>query len=250
MKSNIIVFGGSGYIGSHFVKKSVEENTSSFIQIGDLNTPNVGSNSNVSYSASDVRESIDIQNLIDGVDWIINLAAIHREPGHKPHEYFETNIKGARNVCEFAERVGCKNILFTSSIAVYGPTHEQTDENTLTTPNSPYGSSKLAAELIHEAWQKAGEGRRLIICRPGVIYGPGDPGNILRMIQAIQKGYFAFPGSTKIYKSYGYICGISYRDYWKAGRNNKRRIKQQSTCIFTSQGSFAFCGEVHSANIR
>jgi nucleoside-diphosphate-sugar epimerase len=75
-------------------------------------------------------------------------------------------------------------------------------------PTTPYGSSKYPAECIHEAWQRAGEGRRLMISRPGVVYGPGDPGNIMRMIRAIKKGYFAFPGSPDIKKSYAYIYGF------------------------------------------
>ena len=50
--------------------------------------------------------------------------------------------------------------------------------------------------------------RRLLVSRPGVIYGPDDPGNIMRMINAVRKGYFAFPGSPDIYKSYGYVRGF------------------------------------------
>src|SRR5690606_37657324 len=50
--------------------------------------------------------------------------------------------------------------------------------------------------------------RRLVITRPGVIYGPGDPGNIMRMITAIRRGYFIFPGSKAIKKSYAYVYGF------------------------------------------
>jgi nucleoside-diphosphate-sugar epimerase len=62
--------------------------------------------------------------------------------------------------------------------------------------------------LIHEAWRRSGPGRRLVVCRPGVVYGPGDPGNILRMIRAVKKGYFVFPGSKQLRKSYAYIEGL------------------------------------------
>ncbi|MDQ3621618.1 MAG: NAD-dependent epimerase/dehydratase family protein, partial [Verrucomicrobiota bacterium] len=75
-------------------------------------------------------------------------------------------------------------------------------------PVTPYGISKFCAELIHEGWFRAGPGRRLIVVRPGVIYGPGDPGNMLRMIRAVKRGYFFFPGSPAIRKSYGYIFGL------------------------------------------
>jgi nucleoside-diphosphate-sugar epimerase len=95
-----------------------------------------------------------------------------------------------------------------SSIAVYGPTEGATAEEAPTYPMTPYGISKLAAELIHEGWRRADVERRLIICRPGVVYGPGDPGNILRMIHAVKNGYFVFPGSKLVRKSYAYIEGL------------------------------------------
>ena len=41
-----------------------------------------------------------------------------------------------------------------------------------------------------------------------MIYGPGDPGNIGRLIRAISKKRFAFPGRRDIRKSYGYIDGL------------------------------------------
>lgn len=141
-------------------------------------------------------------------EWIFNLAAIHREPGHIRQEYFETNLAGAKNVCAYADAVGCNNMYFTSSISVYGPTTGPTDENHPIQPSTSYGGSKYPAELLHEMWFRTKTGRRLLISRPGVLYGPGDPGNIMRMIKAISNRYFAFPGSPGIYKSYGYIYGF------------------------------------------
>jgi nucleoside-diphosphate-sugar epimerase len=61
---------------------------------------------------------------------------------------------------------------------------------------------------MHRTWQAADPARRLVLCRPGVIYGPGDPGNILRMIRAVKRGYFVFPGRRDLWKSYGYIEGL------------------------------------------
>jgi nucleoside-diphosphate-sugar epimerase len=61
---------------------------------------------------------------------------------------------------------------------------------------------------VYFSWQKAGEDRRLVICRPGVVYGPGDPGNVLRMIRAIQSGLFVLPGKRDVRKSYAYVYGL------------------------------------------
>ena len=44
----------------------------------------------------------------ESVDLVANFAAVHREPGHEDHEYYECNLLGAENVCNWVERVGCK----------------------------------------------------------------------------------------------------------------------------------------------
>jgi GlcNAc-P-P-Und epimerase len=197
-----VVFGGNGYIGRHF--KNLTRSFDDVVLVDHRQPPAA----NVEYA--DVREPIPIEIAGDSPpDWIILVAAVHREPGHRPHEYFETNLKGARSIATYADSVGCRNIFFVSSSSVYGPMAEPTDEQTIPCPNSAYGCSKLCAELILEGWWHAApRDRRLVICRPGVVYGPGDPGNVLRMIRAIRRGRFVIPGTRRVHKSYAYIAGL------------------------------------------
>jgi nucleoside-diphosphate-sugar epimerase len=203
-----LIIGGSGYVGYRWALRLAEKNPGLRIVLADLRPPQGALPAGTEFFHCDSRKPLDAQ--LPGVrpDWIFNFAAVHREPGHAREEYFDTNLPGARNVCAFAEQSGCNHILFSSSIAVYGPTSGPTSEAFPLYPSSPYGISKLAAELIHEAWRAADARRRLLICRPAVVYGPGDPGNILRMIRAIKKGYFIFPGSRTVRKSYAYIEGL------------------------------------------
>jgi nucleoside-diphosphate-sugar epimerase len=207
MKS-CVIFGGAGFVGTHLANHFLRTGRFDHIHIADIRPSSLAGTAGVSTSITDVRKDIPRGLIEQQPEWIFNLAAIHREPGHRREEYFETNLNGARNVCVYAEAIDCRNIYFTSSISVYGPTTGATDENSPIQPSTPYGSSKFPAELIHRTWKQAGADRRLIISRPGVLYGPGDPGNILRMINAIRRGYFAFPGSSQIKKSYGYIYGF------------------------------------------
>jgi nucleoside-diphosphate-sugar epimerase len=203
-----IIFGGTGYIGWALARHLVESGRFEDIVLADLRPPSAPLAAGVRHVFCDVRRPIAAETVGAEAEWIFNLAAVHREPGHTAAEYFATNVLGAEHVCAFAERSGCPRILFTSSIAVYGSAPEARGEDASLTPATAYGQSKLEAERIHERWQQAQPGRRLVIVRPGVIYGPGDPGNILRMIHAIRGGWFFFPGSTAIRKSYGYIHGL------------------------------------------
>jgi nucleoside-diphosphate-sugar epimerase len=205
-----IVVGGAGYIGTNLCRRIVAEKIFDRIIVLDIESPLVAVEY-VEYMTQDVRERIELSlpeicNVADS--WLFNLAAVHREPGHASEEYFNTNIGGARSVNAFLERSGIKNLFFTSSIAPYGASRTQRDEDSACYPETPYGISKWLAEEIHGGWLNRSADRRLIICRPSVIYGPGDPGNVLRMIKGIRKGTFFIPGDASIVKSHGYIYGL------------------------------------------
>ena len=146
-----VIFGGAGYIGTHLTRYLLSTKRFDHVHLADIRQPD-WEMENVSSSITDVRQPIPKELISEQPTWIFNFAAIHREPGHEPHEYFDTNLAGARNVCAYADAVGCENVFFTSSISVYGPTIGPTTEEARICPNSPYGGSKYPAEVIHELW--------------------------------------------------------------------------------------------------
>lgn len=209
-----IIFGGSGYIGKNLLNHLLNENLFERVYIYDIREL-IGFDKQIQegkviYQFLDVRKPIliNIQDIDLNQSWIFNFAAIHREPGHEYQEYFDTNIPGAENINTFARKTGIKNIFFTSSIAPYGKSlYERTESSTLY-PETAYGISKGFAEKIHQQWLVEDMSRRLIIVRPSVIFGPNDPGNVYRMIKALQKGTFVLPNGGDIIKGYGYVYGL------------------------------------------
>jgi len=158
----------------------------------------------------DIRKPIEIQ-LENSVDTIFNFAAIHTTPGHEYHEYFETNVKGAENVCNFARVNNINTIIFTSSIAPYGTCEDEKTEESLPLPTSAYGISKLISEEIHKRWQAEDKNKRkLIILRPGVVFGKGEGGNFTRLYNAMSKGIFFYPGRRDTRKSSIYVKDLVY----------------------------------------
>jgi nucleoside-diphosphate-sugar epimerase len=209
-----VIFGGTGFIGTHLAQSILERDPDCAVLLADLNPPRSApyarclqkaiSAGRAKYVKVDVRQPLDSAE-IGLADIVYNLAAIHREPGHKPFEYFQTNIYGAQNICAYASSVDAPQLVFTSSISVYGPTEEAKTEDSLTIPETPYGSSKLVAENIHRVWQAGKPGRRLLILRPGVVFGPGEGGNVTRLIKSLVKGYFVYMGNRGTRKAGGYV---------------------------------------------
>ena len=196
-----IVLGASGFIGTRLVKRLHARGET--VRGLDILSPRERLDG-VDYQFADVREPI-ATNFGDGAAVIYNFAAVHRTPGHPDHEYYETNAWGALNATALAEACDIRTIVFTSSISVYGPCEQAVDETSPLRPTSSYGRSKRLAERIHRDWLARGEGRRLIIVRPGVVFGPGEVGNYTRLAHALKGGYFFFPGRRDTVKSGGYV---------------------------------------------
>ena len=93
-------------------------------------------------------------------------------------------------------------------------------------PATAYGGSKLVAEKIHLAWlEKQGEKRNLIITRPGVVFGPGEGGNVTRLIKAIKKRYFVYIGNQDVRKAGVYVKELCNAMTWALEESSSRDKK-------------------------
>ena len=93
-----------------------------------------------------VREII-IKNKIDSV---IHLAAnlIIGEGEKYPKKYFKNNVLGTKNLLKSCENTGVKNLVFSSTAAVYKDGQYKVNENSIIKPKSVYGKTKIKAEKI------------------------------------------------------------------------------------------------------
>lgn len=229
---NVVLFGGTGFIGSHFARYLLERDQAKYCILADIQPTRQellphNIRDRISYCYVDVRQPIKPDQIHYKPDLIVNLAAIHREPGHQPYEYFETNLLGAEHVCAYAHQTDCPNLIFTSSIAPYGPDGGVKDETTLPIPQTPYGASKLTAEKIHLGWLQAKKDRRLLIVRPGVVFGPGEGGNVTRMIRSVLGRYFFYMGNKDIRKAGGYVKDLCQSMVWAMDRMEEQGLSNE-----------------------
>src|ERR1700739_3665294 len=237
-----IVFGGAGFSGTHLVQFLAVSRKYERLTSVDINEPRARI-AGVEYLYHDVRDPIDAKLSGGAPADVFNLAAIHVTPGHPEGDYYYTNVLGAVNVCRFAKETGSQNVLFTSSISIYGPSEKALDEDTPPAPISAYGRSKLSAEAIHLLWQSEYAARRLTIVRPAVIYGLYERGNFTRLSRLLARRAFIYPGRTDTIKSCGYVKDLISSMLFMASRNEGISIYnfcyQQRTTI--SEICAAFC---------
>jgi len=186
------LYGGAGFIGQHLGFSILNRFPGDRVHMLDIRCPSEISwklplqryfdSNRLIVRECDVRDINSLRWDGDHFDVMVNLAAVHREPGHTSEEYFGTNVSGAENVCRRAEEIGCPEIIFTSSISVYGVHDHSVDERSIPRPRTPYGQSKYQAETIHREWATRCGGR-LSVVRPGVVFGHGEAGNVSRLLQ-------------------------------------------------------------------
>jgi UDP-glucose 4-epimerase len=163
----ILVTGGAGFIGEHLAEWFVVDGhddivLDTFDSFYDTqikkHTVKVCRNgvdeSNGSYPLvkGDVRDATFVTELVEEADYIYYQAT---QAGVRPsiEKYDEINFDGTLNILNAALNSGIERVVFALSSSVYGkPEYLSYDESHLTTPMSPYGALKLAAERYASAY--------------------------------------------------------------------------------------------------
>ena len=185
MDSMILLTGGMGFIGSHIFQALTDKNKEVLIydsvsedrlpKVRGLRFPRMKKLNFIQgdlYNLKLLKEAIDENK----VDKVIHAAAISFIPDtlKNPYRTFEVNLKGTLNVLEVARSLDLEHILYISTSSVYGETqYVPIDEEHPLNPKGIYGGSKLAAEIVVEAYAKS-YGLKTTIVRPTNVYGPGD----------------------------------------------------------------------------
>jgi nucleoside-diphosphate-sugar epimerase len=201
VRMNLVVLGGSGFIGSRLVEELLRQGH-------DVRNVDIAASSTHAErtTLADVRDESAMRRVLSRCDGVINLAAAHGDDVRPVSLYEEVNTVGACNITRAADACGVARIVFVSSAAVYAPDEVLAQESSALLPATPYGRSKARAEAVYLDWANADLARRsLTMLRPCVVFGEGARGNVHRLIEQIRRRRFVMIGRGGNRKSIAYV---------------------------------------------
>ena len=176
----ILVTGGAGFIGSHFVRyqqRTYPEvhvvNFDKLTYAGNLDNLKDVDTARYTFIQGDIADADAVAAALEGCDAVVSFAAeTHVDRSIQgASEFIDTDVRGVYNIVEAAKRTGNARVLLVSTDEVYGSINEGSFRETDPIgPRNPYSASKAGGELIGRAYFHT-FGVPVIITRGSNTYG-------------------------------------------------------------------------------
>lgn len=191
----VLVTGASGFVGQAVCKALLDADHQITAAVRGLSVAIPSGYGAV--AVGDINGATQWRDALEGVDAVVHLAArTHQRDGRDAiAAYRRINVDGSVRLARAAVDAGVHSFIYMSSIKVNGecspvdaigiPRRCSGDDDPR--PITPYGRTKWEAEqALHGI--SAGAAMRLIVLRPPLVYGPGQKGNLLRLMRAVDRG--------------------------------------------------------------
>ncbi|MCF7911910.1 MAG: dTDP-glucose 4,6-dehydratase [Candidatus Cloacimonetes bacterium] len=166
--SKLLITGGSGFIGSNFIKFVLLNTANQIINIDSLtyagnleNLADIADDPRYTFIKADITDKEALQEIgkkYPDIDYIINFAAESHVDRSiiEPNQFVLTNVVGTQNMLNLAIELGVKKYLQVSTDEVYGALGASGKfvETMALEPSSPYSASKASADLLVMAYHK------------------------------------------------------------------------------------------------
>jgi 2-alkyl-3-oxoalkanoate reductase len=194
---NAVVTGGGGFLGGAVVRllRQRGDTVRSFTRSAYPWLDELG----VEQSLGDLTDLAAVERAVSGCDVVFHVAAKAGVWG-RFSSYFDTNVIGTRNVLAACKKLGARRLVYTSTPSVVhtGGDVEGANESLPYAKHfdAPYPKTKALAE--REVLSANGPELATVALRPHLIFGPGDPHLVPRIIESARKGRLKRIGTRPI----------------------------------------------------
>jgi dihydroflavonol-4-reductase len=193
MPRTILITGATGFTGGNLARRLAAQGASVRALLRTRAQAQSLVADGIDVRIGQLTSPTDVIAAARGCDQIYHIAAVFRTAGHPDSHYREVNVGGTQNVLEAARRLDCERVVHCSTGGVHGHIADPPASETYPFgPGDVYQRTKLEGELAAAA--AARRGQRVVIVRPGPIYGEGDL-RFLKLYRAVARGVFVMIGS-------------------------------------------------------
>ena len=203
MTLRLLITGVSGFIGKHLLANLLKQDFDIRAAVrshSDSPCP--------TFVVGKIDGTTNWSDAAAGCDAVIHLAACAHVTNPAKIDkalLHKTNVEGTARLVQEAAKAGVKHFIFISSIgAMADSSNKVLFADAPCSPTTLYGQSKLMAEK--ELKTMAGKyGMEWTIIRPPLVYGPGNPGNMQRLLKLIRSGIPLPLASVRNRRSFVYV---------------------------------------------
>jgi len=187
-----LVTGATGFLGPYLIRKLMSKGHTCKCLVRDTSNTDFLENIEAELFQGDITKKDTLTGIADDTDVLIHMATLgHVSNFTVTEEMFESiNVQGTVNIMQEALRAGIKKVVHCSTVAAMGICSDiPARETSRCNPHHSYGRSKLKAEK--EVLKMVSDsGLPASIIRFSMVYGPGDPRDILKLTRMAKKNLF------------------------------------------------------------
>ncbi len=188
----IIITGATGFIGKNTLYKILDmEDFSVSVLVRQPSHNKIPKDNRINIYIGDILNKESLIKAFNNKDILIHCAGyIGRDKGR----LFRVNAQGVENVLSAARQAKIKKTIYLSSVSVISANKGVIRDSMPYKASNIYGESKIAGEKI--AWEYINKGLGIVILRPAMVYGPGEPHLIPKLCWLLKKRLFPLIGEA------------------------------------------------------
>ena len=205
-KTNILITGANGFIGSHLMEQF--SSNEKYRVIGLVRKTSKlfrfeGKKYEIRYGSIDNN----LKNILKDIDIVVHAAGKASDWG-RYDEFYKTNVLGTINLIQESIKANVKRFIHFSSTVVYGfnGNINTTEDKPFAPFNNNYCKTKAIAEMELSKYKDKIE---IIIIRPSNVFGPDDISFTLPLLKTLEKGLFGFINGGRALTSPCYVKNLS-----------------------------------------